>query len=134
MATNSVKYKDIGGRDGFLDQLIRFYDGEVSTETGTWVSMAGVESLYLTVEGITTGTVQVWGINPTVKDDGSLDALPSDETGAHQIGSDITADGVVKFEKQDLPAYIKLKITAAGDIALDAVGRARRVLKPRIVG
>lgn len=128
MAVDDIKYEDsvTNIRTGMVDQVIRVYKAATAVNAGKWIDVRGVESAYFQIRGITTGTVQVWGINPDIDDNGTLEARPADETGAVQIGSDITADGVVKFDRHELPAFIKFKISVATSISLDVVGRVLR--------
>lgn len=123
---NQFKVMSSNIKTGEVDQLIQFFNGETSTQVGEWAKMGLVHDAILQIRGITTGTVQVWGINPGIDANGNVEALPSDETGAEQIGANITADGIVSYEGKELPMYVKVKITVDTIIALDAVMRVRK--------
>jgi hypothetical protein len=128
MASNTVKQKVLVGnqKQGLAGLLIRFFKGQTTTDAGSWVKMAGADYAKFQIRGITTGTLQIWGINPDVTDEGEQEVLPTDETGAIQMGSNITADGIVEFEGKELMAYMKVKITVATSIDLDVIANVKR--------
>ena len=82
---------------------------QTGTTDGVWTRVQNLEHKVLQVEGIGTGTVQVYGYTP-----GAIDETPpTNSTDHEQIGSDITADGFTDISGNY--TWMKLKKSDQGD-------------------
>ena len=74
----------------------------VATGDGTWVEFERTKRSTIHIKGITTATVQVRGSNEPTK--------PADSDHGVSVGSDITADSLVKIDQP--MKWIKVRVSA----------------------
>lgn len=86
----------------------------VAVANGEWIAMDGVRPFSVQVTGITTATVQVRGSNAPTK--------PADNTHGFQLGSNLTADGVVAVETPVRWVKVQVTVWTSGTLNAYLVG------------
>ena len=96
-------------RGVFID-IYALLDAQTGADNGVWVDTRGAYSITLVVAGIGTGTLQLRGHHPT---DGIT--APTNSNHHEAIGADITADNQYGVVFADVPHWVKMRKSAAGD-------------------
>ena len=117
MATVVTATKDRAGWRTWIFHLLGV-DGVADTSIGSWIDVADIDRMSIHVDGITTGTVQIYGSNTLAK--------PTDATNHYKLGGDITANTIKEIA---VPVkWIKVVVSAwtTGTFKVHLLGQEKR--------
>lgn len=101
----------------YIEQRIPLYTAHTTTDNGNWIDMKGVQSFIVTVNGITTGTINLRAWNGATE--------PASTEHGEELKTALTADGVWTVDSHEVPAYAKVYISVATTISADVFMKIR---------